>query len=43
MPTTTFEERRQMRSWAKEQGYQVAERGAIPKQIYQAYVDVHHD
>ncbi|WP_067247105.1 Lsr2 dimerization domain-containing protein [Microbacterium resistens] len=42
-PTTTSEERRQMRSWAKEQGYQVADRGVIPKQIYRAYVDVHHD
>lgn len=42
-PTTTFEERRQMRSWARGHGYAVADRGVIPKQVYRAYVDVHHD
>ncbi|MDQ0648648.1 hypothetical protein QFZ53_002844 [Microbacterium natoriense] len=43
VPTTTADERRQMRSWARGQGYRVAERGVIPKQVYRAYVDVHRD
>ena len=42
-PTTTADERRLMRSWARGQGYTVADRGVIPKQVYRAYVDVHRE
>lgn len=43
VPVTTAEERQQIRSWARRQGYRVADRGVIPKRVYGAYVDVHRD
>lgn len=41
VPETTPEEREEIRAWAKEQGYKVAEFGKIPNKIYRAYQEAH--
>lgn len=42
VPHTTVEEREQIRVWAKEQGYDFAERGRIPKLVMAAYDKAHN-
>lgn len=37
VPETTVEEREEIRAWAKENGYELAEFGRIPKKIFAAY------
>ncbi|OYO14024.1 Lsr2 dimerization domain-containing protein [Enemella evansiae] len=39
IPVTTAEERAAIRKWARENGFELADRGMIPKEIYRAYVD----
>ncbi|MGI8307001.1 histone-like nucleoid-structuring protein Lsr2 [Saccharopolyspora hattusasensis] len=41
VPETTPEEREQIRAWAKEQGFEFAERGRIPKSVQAAYDKAH--
>lgn len=36
-PETTVKERQRIREWAKGKGLPVADRGVIPKEIYEAY------
>ncbi|UGS24977.1 Lsr2 family protein [Microbacterium resistens] len=43
IPATTAAERAQIRIWARQQGYDVAPRGVIPKGAYRAYIAAHHD
>ncbi|MFD7661329.1 histone-like nucleoid-structuring protein Lsr2, partial [Streptomyces sp. NPDC059788] len=38
---TTVEEREEIREWAREQGYEVNERGRIPKKVKKAYDEAH--
>lgn len=37
VPDTTVEEREQIRTWARENGYELAEYGRIPSKIFAAY------
>lgn len=37
VPETTYEEREEIRAWARNQGYAVADYGMVPKKIYRAY------
>ena len=37
VPETTPEEREQIRAWAKKEGFDLADRGRIPKKILAAY------
>lgn len=41
VPDTSVEEREQIREWAKEQGYEFAPYGRIPKKIFAAYFEAH--
>ena len=41
VPETTPEEREKIRTWAKKQGYEVAERGQIPKKVQAPYDKAH--
>ncbi|WP_029089680.1 histone-like nucleoid-structuring protein Lsr2 [Brevibacterium album] len=41
VPETTPDEREEIRAWAKEQGYAVADYGMVPKKIYRAYTAAH--
>lgn len=41
VPATTVEEREEIRSWAKRQGYEVADYGKIPNSIYRAHQAAH--
>lgn len=41
VPETTPEEREQIRAWARKQGYELADRGRIPKHIRKAYAEAH--
>lgn len=41
VPDTTAEEREQIRVWGREQGYEFADYGRIPKKVYNAYVAAH--
>lgn len=41
VPETTVEERVAIRAWAREQGYELADRGKIPNAIYRAYQQAH--
>lgn len=41
VPQTTPEERETIRAWAVEQGFEVADRGRIPKRIMTAYDKAH--
>ncbi|MFD7661330.1 Lsr2 family protein, partial [Streptomyces sp. NPDC059788] len=41
VPDTTVEEREEIREWAREQGYEVNERGRIPKKTMKAYDEAH--
>lgn len=41
VPETTPEEREKIREWAKEEGYDFAERGRIPKTVMKAYDEAH--
>lgn len=41
VPETTVEEREKIREWAREEGFQFAERGRIPKRILAAYGEAH--
>ncbi|MDW6058066.1 Lsr2 family protein [Streptomyces sp. FXJ1.4098] len=41
VPETTLEERDKIRKWAKEEGYEFADRGRIPKTIMKAYDEAH--
>ncbi|AXK45959.1 histone-like nucleoid-structuring protein Lsr2 [Brachybacterium saurashtrense] len=37
VPDTTVEEREEIRAWARENGYELADYGKIPNSIYRAY------
>ncbi|MFG2684148.1 Lsr2 family protein [Streptomyces sp. NPDC048392] len=41
VPETTAEERDKIREWAKKEGYELAERGRIPKTVQKAYDEAH--
>lgn len=41
VPETTPEEREEIRAWGRENGFEFAERGRIPKKLQRAYDDVH--
>ncbi|NEA18981.1 histone-like nucleoid-structuring protein Lsr2 [Streptomyces halstedii] len=41
VPKTTIEERDVIRAWAKKNGYELAERGRIPRKIMKAYDEAH--
>ncbi|KIF04506.1 hypothetical protein PL81_18450 [Streptomyces sp. RSD-27] len=41
VPETTAEEREKIREWAKEEGYEFADRGRIPKKVMKAYDEAH--
>lgn len=41
VPDTTVEEREEIRAWGREQGYEFADYGRIPKKVYNAYVAAH--
>ncbi|WP_258234008.1 histone-like nucleoid-structuring protein Lsr2 [Brevibacterium oceani] len=41
VPDTTPEEREEIRAWAKENGYELADYGKIPNKIYKAYQEAH--
>lgn len=41
VPETTAEERDKIREWAKQEGYEFAERGRIPKKVMKAYDEAH--
>lgn len=41
VPETTAEERDRIRAWGKENGYEFAERGRIPKTLQKAYDEAH--
>lgn len=41
VPDTTVEEREQIRTWAKANGYEVAPYGRIPKKVFRAYRAAH--
>ncbi|MEV4189863.1 histone-like nucleoid-structuring protein Lsr2 [Streptomyces toxytricini] len=41
VPETTAEERDKIRAWAKEEGYEFADRGRIPKKVMKAYDEAH--
>lgn len=41
VPDTTVEEREEIRAWAKENDYKLAEYGRIPKKIFAAYKAAH--
>ncbi|KOT51128.1 MULTISPECIES: histone-like nucleoid-structuring protein Lsr2 [Streptomyces] len=41
VPKTTAEERAKIREWAREQGYEVNERGRILKDVMKAYDEAH--
>lgn len=41
VPETTVEEREEIRAWAKENHYKLAEYGRIPKKIFAAYKAAH--
>lgn len=43
VPETTVEQREAIRAWAKENGYDPAEYGRIPKRILAAYNEAHGD
>lgn len=43
VPETTPEEREEIRAWAKDQGYELADFGRIPKHIFAAYQEAHSD
>lgn len=43
IPKTTREERVAIRRWGSEHGFEVANRGVIPKTVYRAYQDAHPD
>lgn len=41
VPETTPEEREEIRAWAINEGYDLAQRGRIPKKIMRAYDEAH--
>lgn len=41
VPDTTPEQREIIRQWAKDEGFEIADRGVIPKQIFAAYKTEH--
>ncbi|MFD7853491.1 Lsr2 family protein [Streptomyces microflavus] len=41
VPETTPEERDKIREWGMKNGYEIAERGRIPKKIMKAYDEAH--
>lgn len=41
IPETTRRERVKIRHWAKKNGYEIADRGVIPKHIFAAYEEAH--
>ncbi|MEU6261880.1 histone-like nucleoid-structuring protein Lsr2 [Saccharopolyspora shandongensis] len=41
VPETTPEEREEIRAWARQKGYEFAERGRIPKNVLAAYDKAH--
>jgi hypothetical protein len=41
VPNMTPEQREEIRKWAKENGYEVAEYGRIRKEVFKAYWDAH--
>lgn len=41
VPDTTVEEREEIRAWAKQQGYEIAEYGKIPNRVYKAFMAAH--
>lgn len=41
VPETTVEEREEIRAWARENGYELADYGKIPNSIYRAYRAAH--
>ncbi|MYR60056.1 Lsr2 family protein [Streptomyces sp. SID625] len=41
VPETTAEERDKIRAWGKENGYEFAERGRIPKELMKAFDEAH--
>lgn len=43
VPDTTVEERDEIRAWARDNGYELAEYGRIPKKIFAAYNNAHSD
>lgn len=42
VPETTSEERETIRAWARENGFEFADRGRIPKNVQKAYDEVHN-
>jgi hypothetical protein len=43
VPDTTFEQREKIRAWAKEKGYDLADRGRIPKNVFADYQAAHSE
>lgn len=41
VPETTAAERKAIRIWGREQGFEFADRGRIPKRVYNAYQAAH--
>jgi hypothetical protein len=41
VPETTAEQREQIRAWARSEGFEVPERGRIPKEIVAAWNEAH--
>lgn len=41
VPETTAEERDKIRDWGRDQGFEFAERGRIPKKVMRAYDKAH--
>lgn len=43
VPDTTPEERDEIRAWARDNGYELADFGKIPNKIYYAYMEAHEE
>lgn len=41
VPETTVAEREEIRAWARDNGYELADFGRIPKRVFAAYRDAH--
>ncbi|MFG1857465.1 Lsr2 family protein [Actinomadura geliboluensis] len=43
VPETTVEKREEIRAWARKEGFEITNRGRIPRRVMAAYEDAHPD